>query len=329
MIISVTERGTFKRCRKLWDYTSTNRRGLAPLRVSTALSLGGLVHRAHELSLLNEDEDKTIDTITLEAAAEKLKELKVNYKKAVGVEPHDEELSGFTDQAVLAIEMMGNYIEKWGPGAPEGMTLIAPEQTILVPIPGTAHEHIIENHDWSFCAEGVDGYFYHQLEGTLDGLLRDEGGRLWILEHKTYENHPNREDLDMNDQFLAYIWLLEQLQIGPVAGVLYDGMWKRPRQGARKERTLEELFDRHLLTRSRDELEEFGRELALEAQEMSNPDLFIYRNRPFSGCWDCKAFRDLCVAEMRGEDVEFTLRTRYVSRKDKEWLTSSPLEEES
>jgi hypothetical protein len=43
---------------------------------------------------------------------------------------------------------------------------------------------------------------------------------------------------------------------------------------------------------------------------MANPDLAIYPNFRWEGCWDCQT-RDLCLAEEFGEDLDYIKRTRY------------------
>ena len=114
----------------------------------------------------------------------------------------------------------------------------------------------------------------------------------------------------MQDQFLAYLWILRALNIGPVGGLAYDGAWKRkdPPRGS----TLEDLFLRLRLNRSDRELDNFGIQLAIQANEMaSNPP--IYMNRKWDGCWDCDLVEP-CIAKLRGEDYQFILQSRYTQR---------------
>lgn len=90
MIISVTERGTFRRCKQQWDYASFNRQGLTSVLPPTALSLGGLVHKCHEEWLLNPDED--LGELVVRVCAQGAAELKERYTKAVGVGPDEREM---------------------------------------------------------------------------------------------------------------------------------------------------------------------------------------------------------------------------------------------
>jgi hypothetical protein len=219
---------------------------------------------------------------------------------------------------------MINYQARWGSALPDGYELLQPEQTIIVPIPGTKHKCTNEAHAFRVpllseqCPDcGGSGELYHHLEGTLDALMRDEGGRVWVLERKTYGNKPREDVLQQNDQFLAYLWLLSkafpQLELG---GIFYDGMWKRKLEGKRE---LEDLFTRIPLIRSPEEIKNFGVQVRDEALDMAQPDLRIYRNRAWTGCWDCQ-FDPLCAAEFREEDADYIRERKYVSRTRHDWL---------
>jgi hypothetical protein len=188
---------------------------------------------------------------------------------------------------------MNNYKTKWGSSLPDGYTLLQPEQTVVVPIPGTPHH----------------------LEGTFDALIQDAGGRLLIYERKTYGNRPRVDALQANDQFGAYLWILTELDLGPVGGLFYDGMWKRAWEG---KRGLDDLFMREVLIRSPEEIANIGLHIRDEALDMAAPDLRIYPNRAWQGCWDCQ-FERLCSAQDRGEDVEYIKARNFVERDKHDW----------
>lgn len=323
MIVSVTERGTFKRCRQQWEYASRNRQGITPIQPASALALGTMVHKVHEAWLLEPDKD--VEILVMEVAKTSRDELKEAYRKSVGAYPSDEEevMVQFFEQVMLVREMMTNYQAYWGASLPKGYTLVKPEQTVLVPIPGTAHACDAPVHQGSVLVPKLTesceqcngtGTAYHYLEGTLDALIRNEQGLLWVLERKTYGQRPRLETLEENDQFLAYVWILTMLDIGPVGGILYDGMWKRE---ATTKRGLDDLFIRHTLTRTQAELRNFEIELRREVEDMVNPN--IYRNFKWDGCWDC-GFRPLCLAEYRGEDSEWIRNDRYTKRELVTWI---------
>lgn len=290
MIVTVTERQTFLRCRWQWKHSSFNGMGLEPVRFNPAFGLGTLIHRTLYEWILDPDTDPITHFIPI--MDETITQIQESYHARVGASPSDQELQPVYDAAHLAHSMLINYRDFYHQPLPDEYTFVQPEQTVVCPIPGTPHS----------------------LEGTFDGLLQSPDGTLYILEHKTYGQHPNAQTLDESDQFLAYIWLATQLGIGPVGGLLYDGLWKREKPPAGKKQ--EDLFTRAYLTRPAQELEVFAQEVAWQAEDMAQaltPEGRIYRTRTWQGCWDCD-FRALCTIDMRGEDYEYALRTNFTHR---------------
>lgn len=353
MIISVTERGTFRRCREMWALSSRSQRNLTPIRPSAALSFGSLVHKVHENWLLDPAAEPAM--LVAMAGQDVLDNLTAAYKYASGgAEPDESELDGIYEQISLAQEVFKNYKEKWGSSLPVGFTLVQPEQTIIVKIPGSEHpcekcfgpgtylqvtdegqkemadwgpDHLVEpgwmlaNSTRVYCTtcEG-SGVTYHYLEATLDALIKDDAGNLWVLERKTYGQRPRLETLEENDQFLAYNWVLTQLELGPVGGILYDGMWKHELTPRYK---LDDLFIRTKLTRGLTELQNFEKQLLAEVFDMAScaedPGR-VYRNFRWEGCYDC-GVRPICLAEFRGEDSESIIEGRFMRRDQAPWLT--------
>lgn len=321
MIISVTERGTFKRCLQQWDYASRNRQGLTPVLPPLALGAGGLIHKALEGWLKNPELDP--QGILIAEANEFMAKVKSGYEERIGAPPAESELAGMYEQIELVHHMIGNYRDFHGTPLPPGYELVQAEQTILTPIPGTEFPCcILKMADDPECPDcHGTGVGRHYLESTLDFIAREVStGMLYVGEHKSYGNRPQIQWMRINDQFTAYDWTLEQLHLGPVGGILYDGLWKRRLEG---KRTLDELFTRTLLVKGPEELRRFETELAREAIRMAEVhaagDALLYRTFPWQGCWDC-SFTDLCVAEMQGEDSDFVRRTRYTKRESASWL---------
>lgn len=267
-------------------------------------------------------------------SAKRLEEIEANYIKITGgARPGIGENAILLDAIELGLAMMKNYIQHHGTAVPKHMTWVSPEQKVRIPIPGTTCEvckgdltyrghrkHIradgsecldgCDDEEYLTFCPGCDGTGHHILEGTLDGLIQDKHGRLFILEHKTYARNPKHETLDTSDQFLAYLWCLCRLNIGPVGGLAYDGMWKRavPPRG----KTLSDLFIRKVLTRTNEEMEEFGEQLADLVTDMAEQPK-IYMNRRWEGCTDC-GYERLCIAQSRGEDIEYVRKTYYTER---------------
>lgn len=296
---------------------------MEPIVNRSALVVGRLVHSSLEQWMLNTDTD--IDTTYMTQTAAAIQDVRKEYRERVGAPISEEELIDTYEETRIGQAMVNNYVQHWGSPLPEGYTLVQPEQTCLVRIPGAPDNTLcsvcgarypLANKPIDWCMHGIDNLVVEHafLEATLDGLAEQDSNKtLWVIERKTYKQRPRIESLQMNDQFLAYVWVLRQIcrerNLGEVGGVLYDGMWKR--DGTSKRHTADDLFLRHTIIRSPFELDEFEKHLLAEYMDMVNPA--IYPNRRWEGCWDCP-YRKLCDAESLGEDVEYVRETYYKTR---------------
>lgn len=286
-----------------------------------ALSLGSLIHATLEQWRLDPSANPVsiYDSLCVIERTEVI----LTYTEHFGYEPSDLELEPTRDAMHVGHAMIENYREVWKTPLPPNFKLISSEQTIIVPIPGT--EHCTSPQD-CYCGECHQDYCLatsphckykelHQLEGTLDFLVDDiEHDRPAFGDVKTYGKTPNLKELDRKRQFTGYCWLLQQSKLAPdIHHCFYDGLNKRvdPIRG----KTLADNFIRRTLPRSQHAIDEYGRTLAMTVNEMANPNVNIYPQIPFSGCWDC-SFEELCDAETNGEDTAPYL-SQYVTREDK------------
>lgn len=319
MIVSVTERPVFKRCRRKWLIESPNRWGLQLLVPATALSLGTFVHAA--LGGWIVDASASPKKAFLEAARdERARIQRVYSERNPGLTLPESSLGRLDDGIALGYAMMVNYEQHWREPLPAGFTVVAQEQRILVPVPGTEHTQ-----EWLWDSELGEAKLvkygetkFHYLSGRLDGIIKDKRDRLYVLEHKTYGLRPREDVLRSTDQFVGYQWMLTQLDLGyPVAGVAYDGLWKRaeiPKTVDRRPGVRADLFCRLRIEHGVDVLQEFQRELAAELLEMANNPP-IYKNRTSDGScfWGCGA-EPLCAAISHGEDYHHIIKTEYAPK---------------
>lgn len=316
---SVTERGTFKRCPRQWDLTSLNRQKLGPIVPPLYLGVGTLIHKASQAWLL--DPESIFEDHVMLAADAMLTEAHARYEAQVGVKMDKVEEDVLYESIHFATAMAHNYQIRWGSPLPEGYRIIRPEQKVSVPVKATAHVcEVCNGHGRTFpsltealpCTNcNGEGFTYHHLEGRFDGLVVDDSGRIFILEHKTYKARPKPEVLQSNDQFLAYIWLARQLGIGEVVGLAYDGMWRR--DSVPKGKTFEDLFMRTTIIRPEHEIAEFGHYLPSELNAMARTPENPYLNRRWEGCYDC-GVEKLCSAMSRGEDTDYIRRAYFTER---------------
>ena len=295
MNFSVTEIQNYERCRRMAVYSSRNARALTPIFSPLHLSVGTIFHLAQQKWIT--DPSKDLNFHVLDASSEIQEQTIQNYVKQVGVPPSSVELLTLHEAIDITLSMAANYYIKYKTPLPPEYTLVSAEQKIAVPIPGT----------------------HHFLTGRLDALVRHSSGRLDILERKTYKNRPNMKGLQTNFQFLAYAWLVQQLNLtSQMPCIAYDGMWRRsePPRG----RVFDDLFLRVTITRSQRELDEFAGFLPVIANEMlavyARPET-AFPNRQWRGCFDCN-YDELCQAQSRGEtsNLEAIMKSSYTTRPD-------------
>lgn len=288
MNFSVTEITTYKRCPRQWGFGSFNRRSLERIIRKPALSLGLCIHEA--LALWTEDCSLDPVQLYVEAKDRAVEAAHKAYLAANGCRMNDAEEDTLLSDVVLGVNMMNNYKNFWKAPLPSNYTLIGSEQEVLVDIPGTPHK----------------------LQGRLDGIIQDQHGRLFDLDRKTYNTHPRISTLQTNEQFIAYTWILQQLDLGPVAGVAYDGLWKRAKPPTGK--TMEDLFTRERIVPNRQQIEEYARYLPVIVERMYNERTYYPVRDPMGSCeWLCD-YEKLCLAKSRGEDWEFLAHGEYRKR---------------
>jgi len=343
---SVTERQTAKRCPRAHRLSSKGGQHLGLIVPPVYLSVGSLIHKGSQMWLLDTERTTSYEAHVTEAASNLIESSRARYLRQIGAPISEDEEAPLWEAMDYARIMARNYEIRWGTPLPEDYTLIRPEQRVVVPVPGTEHE--CERCGFGspsgrgsglepdarglptdlFCSMcNGEGVQLHHLDGRFDGLIVDRGGRIHILEHKTYKSRPNIDGLKTNDQFLAYMWLAMQLDIGDVAGVAYDGLWRR--DTVPRGKSFEDLFYRVTITRSLAELREFQAQLPNELNFMYNQlkaptDPWI--NRRWQGCYDCpfasKTLKNgttrtgLCDAISRGEDVKSVKTLYYTERND-------------
>jgi len=308
----------------MWDYTSFNRMSLQPLMTKPAFTLGTAIHGALEDWLISNGE-ADLNTLYYNRALQITQQAIDNYKSLVGAAPSPSELTGLFEALQLGKAMMHNYQDHYKtPIDYKQYHLVQTEQTISIPIEGSlgrcevclGHGRILllptersEVTDECTNCNGT-GKVQNYLEATLDAIIADKRDRLLPLDHKTYNSHPNKLSLEMNFQFIAYEWAVTKLNIGPVIGFAYDGMWKR--DGTGKNQTPDTLFHRDILMYKQAELYEFEQSLISIVTEMSN-DPIIVKHVPWNGCFDC-GFVNLCRAQSQANGYQQMLTSRYIHR---------------
>jgi hypothetical protein len=190
--IHISDVELFLTCRAKWDYSSRAQHNLRPLRPNKHLLLGSAIHHAlaayYGSGKTRADWDREALVKAYEAYIARIREKTLDIT---------EDLEEYFE---LGYDMLRNYL-LWSPGA-DKFEFIMPEVQLF----------------YDF------GEFV--FEGTADGIVRDEHGGIWILEHKTAAQFPSSAILPYTLQASMYCWVAQNMpmiaELGSFQGVMYN-----------------------------------------------------------------------------------------------------------
>lgn len=312
--IHVTDRQTFKECRRKW-YWDVNQH-LKPIGDAGAggpLWIGSSVHDV----LAQYYRGRMMGTPLSLLSVPEMHDRWCNYEGA-------DKVDGETrDMCLHLLEGYRNFSET----ADAGWRVQTVETEIELKIPGTRV----------------------YLVGTID-LTVQYNNRLWIVDHKTAAQLPDERALELDDQMTAYQWLALNGMGIKAAGAIYNVLRKKiPTQpkvlkagGLSKDRSIDTTYDvyyqavlennldpvdyvdmldmlknkpntffwRSIIARNRLELDKFGEYLTAEARDMTSKKTVLYPS-PSRNCTYCD-YRVLCKCENEGGDVDYLKKSFYV-----------------
>ena len=143
-----------------------------------------------------------------------------------------------------------------------------------------------------------------QHQGTIDGIGRDNHGRLVLIEHKTAKDFPSDLSLQLNQQVSYYLLAANQLFDETITHVVYNIIRK---MNPKKART--PVIQRKIITRTPAELKTAKMQLARKTFRMlTDKDC---DPAPGMHCgWQC-AYSALCTAEQAGYCTKETVARAY------------------
>jgi hypothetical protein len=125
-----------------------------------------------------------------------------------------------------------------------------------------------DDRDWQIL--GVEGRLELPLVSDihvkcrLDLVIRDSQGRVWLIDHKTCRNLPSGQELDLDDQFGLYQWLLRKAG-RPAFGIFHNAARTQQNQGPM---VLTDRFKRSTTVRIDSELDTLAEEILSTALEI-------------------------------------------------------------
>lgn len=315
--IHVTDRRTFKKCRRAYRYAIVERLATPETKVD-ALWIGSAGHQglANYYELNRDGTFFTVESGT-QAALAGWREYCSNSEEKPNAE-----------QEHLSCELLSRYVAKY----------FATDQFKV--------KHVEVPIELQFGDV--------TLVLTLD-LLVEWKGHLWIVDHKFLAKIPSHRQLEMDDQMTAYIWGARKAGYN-VRGAIYNIIRKKlpvepdllqsgklstrsnmdtdyvtymeaiTRRGlspddykeflAKLQDQEDDYFHREIVIRNKTELNLFELNLMAEFRDMASPDLVYYPN-PGDQCTMCK-FQQLCKSENEGADTKLLRQTYYRLKEDHE-----------
>jgi PD-(D/E)XK nuclease superfamily len=218
--VHTTDRMNFRSCRLRWHFSSNLRLNLRPEQTGDNLYFGSAIHKGLEAYYNN---GKDIEPAVIAA---------LDYLKYI----HDTEWSGseeateqFSDQYLLAQGMLRHYHQVY---QHDGLKMEMVEAKFEVPIGkcpdcgGSGHDEWEDDNSGPCPRCAGTGEVLYSFQ--IDGLVRDNRDRLWILEHKTASKIEDDTDyLQLDDQCTSYLWGMSVVRPDlKIEGVIYNTLRK-------------------------------------------------------------------------------------------------------
>ena len=321
--IHVTERSTFKFCRRQWKYAY--KECLVPIvEPYNALWIGRGLHYGLAAYYRGIRDGKVVDPV---AAFDEW--LKLIVPDADYQQLWDEDRRRIQEFRDLAKAVLSGYVDH--SKRYDDFEIVAVEQPIRARIPGTRS----------------------YLIGTLDLLVR-RNNSLWVVDHKNVTSFTDPEYLDWDDQMTSYLWLVWQQYKEFPSGAIYNQLRKkipaepyRLKNGAMsKDKSIDttpriyreallkagldpkdyedilmklemnEFYRRELIARNPRALEAFSKDLADEARIMRDKHAPTFPSPSKDCIWAC-SYKILSRAESDGGDVEALKEAHYKAQKER------------
>jgi len=344
--IHTSDRNSYRRCRRKWNWTSALREHLEPVQINDKFFVGNCLHYSME------------DFHGYNYFGHPYNAFKAYYDayKEWALEKETEEYSAllFEEETEFAQGLLDHYASYWLKQRNlfetlwiDSNPLVEVEFSIYIP---ELSEHL-----------GKPVIY----QGKVDRVVKDDIGRLWIVEYKTTTAFEN-EKLQTDPQCSNYAWASQFFLPEPVSGIIHMQFVKDAPKPPRilkngdistakdQKTTLKLLRDaliekyglvpskyndliKNLMEKEDDYGDSFIRvayvernnyhraneypKILAEAFEMTSENLIAYPNPTRDCSWDCD-FRTPCLLMDGGLDWQYVIKENYQKREegDKPWL---------
>jgi hypothetical protein len=217
--IHTTDRARFKRCRLQWYFESPLQLNLTPIRAKPALTFGTAIHEGLEAYRDPEKNEKWQGNIG--RAKQALTSHLEKWLLSFGDEPEEEIEEEYRGHDALGRGMLEHYAETPVVGGIDlsKFQFVWVEKEFKVDITDKLRAL------GTPIPEGVRVLFSFKP----DGMVKDEKGKLWLVEYKTTSKRPsdNTDYLLLDDQCGSYLWGIHEQEGITVQGIIYDMLLKK------------------------------------------------------------------------------------------------------
>lgn len=220
VIIRTSDRIAFKSCRRKWGFSSHLKRNLGAKKLAAPLWFGSAIHYAledyHGWNKFGHPRE-AFKAYCLATAKNYLRDL-----------PPDAQ-EHYELGKILMDYYVHDWLEGYGRKPDETYWEVNPETGILEPQVEVNFEipipmEMLPEHVQRWCREmGIDVVLYR---GTIDRVVVDEYGHLWVDEYKTAKIFQNQHYMT-DPQVTTYVWACSQIYDRPVVGVIYHQFIKK------------------------------------------------------------------------------------------------------
>jgi hypothetical protein len=337
--ITTTDRATFKRCRRSWDFGSRERQNLEPIVPAQPFDLEQALRYALTVYYFPAMWDWSrgiVRPLVLEGFLKSMRQQRARYEEQhlLTAEEHQD----WWESVQLGESLLRAYFE-WAPTV-DHFDTIRVETDIDLHIPDPVIRGVALT-----TPEGATLYYRERLEL----LVVDENDLFWLVTHRLADSAwAELDQLVLDEEVLAQCWACEEYYMKvTVAGTIHNelridsrpriqptvadqGEFSWPQRSPRRwsefgpepptrpatqvvDQQTTEHFRRTTIARSHAEVAGFGKHLAALAQDLTDPMLRVYPTPSWPHCRSCP-YRSPCIALNEGADVRAVLAASYRDR---------------
>jgi hypothetical protein len=340
-VIRSSERESFKRCRRAWDFGSRTRQNLEPIKPTRVFDFDRAIHAAlavYYFPGMWEWDRQIVLPLAIDGFLKSMQKQLDRYAEHQKLSAEEER--DWNDHWELGCALLNRYFQ-WAAAVDRFSPIrVETEFEVNIPDPLNPGQDLV-------IREGLP----IRYRGRIDLLVVDGYDAYWLVKHKVVEDNWERLDqLLLNEQTVSYCWAWENFFLGmKIAGVIYNEIRKEvfrepgsPQDASSPVAGLEptashrrmyaqsvrepdqiikqegnDLFRRTQIPRSRKELKNMGKQLALEALDMTNSEVRLYPTPSRENCSAC-AYVAPCIVMNESASASAILESGYRKRGEQE-----------